>query len=160
MIPRLAARTHRPAVVPALLLAALALLLAVPGADAGRAWCRKDPVVMIDGRVADILLSSHPALHDAATGPAEIVVWVPVGVPAELLAVDNGFGGHGYAVAFAESAELGAGREGPQVRVDAYVPSANGSLPLVVDFKPRGSGHAAASARGSVNTRWVSLETR
>ena len=151
---------RRAAIAPALLLAALALLLAVPGASAGRSWCKSDPVVMIDGHVADIWLSSYVEMDAAATGPAQVVVTVPTGVAAELLAVDNGFGGHGYDIGFAESSKLKATATSLQVQVQAYVPATDGSLPVKVQFIPRGTGPLkAASATGLANA-WVMLKTR
>jgi hypothetical protein len=140
-------------------LAAVAAARSAGEAGAARSWCRTDPVVKIDGRVADVFLSSDRKLRRAATGPAELVLALPPGVPGRLLAVDRGFGGHGYVVTFVEDAALARGDGGFAVRVDAYVPSADGSLPLVVDFAPRSSGLAAARGRGRVNTRWVSLRT-
>jgi hypothetical protein len=142
-----------------------AALAAIPAArsageaGAARQWRRTDPVVKIDGRVADVFLASDRRLRRAATGPTELVVALPPGVPGRLLAVDRGFGGHGYVVEFVEDAALPRDDDGFAVRVDAYVPSADGSLPLVVDFAPRSSGLAAARTRGRVNTRWVSLRT-
>jgi hypothetical protein len=128
------------------------------GTDAARTWCRTDPVVKIDGKVADIWLSSYRELHGSASGPAEIVVSVPVGVSTELLASDLGFGRHGYRVSFTQSGSLKKLPTRCQVQVSVYVPSTDGSLPLQVDFLPRSSGLTAASASGSVN-KWVKLAT-
>jgi hypothetical protein len=145
-------------------LAGAAALAAIPAVHlagrvaAGRTWCRMDPVVKIDGKTADIWLASDTALNDTATGPAQIVVAVPVGVPAEILAVDRGFGGLGYDVQFVEDSSLGKGWSGPQVRVRVYVPSSDGSLPLTVSFLPRSSGLGMATSLGLVNT-WIKLRT-
>jgi hypothetical protein len=151
---------RRTAILPALLLAACALLLAMPGASAGRSWCMNDPVVKIDGHVADVFVSSYVEMDAAATGPTQIVVTVPTGVSTELLAVDNGFGGHGYAVSFATSSRLKATATGIQVQVEVYAPATDGSLPVKVQFTPRSTGPLkAASATGLANA-WVTLKTR
>jgi hypothetical protein len=146
--------------LPALALVAVSLLLAAPGASAGRMWCLSDPVVKIDGHVADVWLSSYVEMNQAATGPTQIVVTVPTGVAAELLAVDNGFGGHGYDIGFAESSKLKATATSIQVQVQVFAPATDGSLPLKVQFTPRSTGPLkAASASGFANA-WVTLKTR
>jgi hypothetical protein len=140
-------------------LAAVAAGAAAGRAEAARTWCRTDPVVKIDGKVADIWLGSYTELHTAATGPAQIVVSVPKGVSTQLLACDLGFGKYGYTVNFKQDAALTRSATGPQVIVSVYVPSKDASLPLSVSFAPRSSGLAAASASGFVN-RWVTLQTK
>ena len=127
-------------------------------AAAGRGWCRVDPVVRINGRIADIRLSSDRRLLETALGPAEIVVRLPVGMASELLAVDRGFGGHGYIVTFVPDVALPSSNGRFSVGVDVYVPSSDGSLPLVVNFAPRSSGLEADRAQGLVNTYWISLQ--
>jgi hypothetical protein len=138
-------------------LSALLFTLTVPGASATVGWCRSDPVVMIDGKVAHVWVSSTNAMRDAATGPIRVVITVPVGVSTRLLATDRGFG-YGYEVTFQESEQLGT-KNGPRVQVDVYAPATDSSLPVVVDFIPRNSDLAPASASGTANA-WVSLTTR
>jgi hypothetical protein len=140
-------------------LAAVAAGVAIGRAEAARTWCRTDPVVMIDGKVADIWLGSYSDLHSTATGPAQIVVSVPKGVATQLLACDLGFGRLGYEVSFQVDTSLTRTKRGPRVIVSAYVPSSDPSLPLTVEFAPRSSGLTAAGASGSVND-WVTLQTR
>jgi hypothetical protein len=125
---------------------------------AARTWCQKDPVVKIDGKVADILLGSYTDLNSAATGPSVVQVGVPIGVPAELLATDLGFGQLGYAVSFYQDAKLTKSKSTVQVRVAVFVPSNDGTLPLAVDFVPRSSGLTAASASGYANS-WVNVQS-
>jgi hypothetical protein len=143
----------------ALATAGIAALGASPAA-AGRTWCKRDPVVKIDGKVADIYLSSYTELDHTVTGPAEIVVSIPRGSTGELLATDRGFGGHGYVVTFSVDETLKRSSVNTQVRVQAFVPSDDDSLPLKVDFTPRSSDLRAASAQGTVNKYWVTLKTR
>lgn len=131
---------------------ALALVIGLHGhVEAGRSWCRVDPVVKIDGKVADIWLSGDLELDRTATGPAQIVVSVPVGVSTELLATDNGFNKQGYAITFVEDATLVRGDLGPQVMIWASVPAPDGTLPLEVIFAPRSLNVAAGSAMGTAS---------
>ncbi len=142
-------------------LALVVVLLGVTSAPAGAivGICTKDPIVRIDGQTADILLSSYDEMNDAATGPATIVVTVPPGVSAELVAADRGFGGHGYDVRFADSDRLQVTKRGLEVRVEVYVPATDGSLPVWVEFTPRGKGRlSAGSAEGRANA-WVTVTT-
>jgi hypothetical protein len=155
--PAVTRRTALRLACGAALAAAAAGRLAAP-ARAARTWCKTDPVVKIDGKIADIWLGSYTDLHGAATGPAEIQVGVPVGVPTELLATDPGFGRLGYVVSFYQDPGLNKDKGNVQVRIAVFVPSSDGTLPLTVDFAPRSSGLAAASASGYVNA-WVSLES-
>jgi hypothetical protein len=139
-------------------LAPVAAGAAADGAEAARTWCRTDPVVKIDGKVADVWLSSYQELHETATGPSQIVVSVPPGVSTELLATDLGFGRHGYVVSFQEDPSLRWNGRQPSVAISVYTPSGDSSLPLRVDFTPRSSRLTAARANGSVN-QWITLQT-
>src|SRR5688500_2127248 len=89
----------------ALAILAALLIATTPGADAGRSWCRKDPVVRIGGEVVSIYVSSYAEALTSVTGPTEVVITVPPGVRTALLRTDDGFG-FGYAVRFAESSRL------------------------------------------------------
>ncbi len=141
------------------LLGLVVFVLAASGAGATYEWCKTDPIVRIDGQIADIVLLSHRQMHSAATGPARLVVTVPTGVAAELVATDRGFGGHGYDVRFAESADLRNAAGTLQVRVEAYAPASDDALPLRVKFAPRGTGRLSpGSAEGTANA-WVVLAT-
>jgi hypothetical protein len=142
--------------------AALAALAATArGAEARRAWCRTDPIVVIGGALADVFVSAPlGSLVQAVlsvTGPNEIVVTVPQGVNAWLLLSDLGFG-RGNTVSFAQSADLQQTDSGIQVRVEVFVP-AKTSFPVRVDFAPRLLGILnPVSVEGSSNT-WITLTT-
>lgn len=148
--------------IPSALLAALlALTFLVQGTDAQRAWCKTDPIVVIDGATADIFVSAPlGSLLQAVltvTGPNQIVVTVPQGVNAWLLLSDLGFG-RGNVVTFAQSPNLRVTADGIEVRVATYVP-ATGSFPVRVEFAPRLLGLLSpASAEGTTNT-WITLTT-
>jgi hypothetical protein len=142
------------------LLVALAalLLLTVQGASASKGWCMTDPVVAIDGQLADIFVAAPLDAPLLVTGPTQIVVAVPVGVDAWLVASDLGFG-KGEEVSFTESRALRVTNEGIEVRVAVYVPATDGAMPVKVDFAPNVIGLLQpASAQGTAN-EWVRLTT-
>ena len=140
---------------------ALAAALTARGASASKQWCRVDPVVRIDGEVADIVLSSYEEMEEAATGPARVVVTVPRGIEVEQLSEDEGFGGHGYDVSFEKFDDLKGTEDALRVAVRVYAPATDGSLPVRVDFEPRRKGGrlGAGSAEGTANG-WVRLVAR
>jgi hypothetical protein len=119
---------------------ALAAALTARGASASKQWCRVDPVVRIDGEVADIVLSSYEEMEEAATGPARVVVTVPRGIEVEQLSEDEGFGGHGYDVRFERFEDLKDTGGALRLRVAVYAPATDGSVPVRLDFVPRRDG--------------------
>jgi len=130
--------------------------LGLRNADAARAWCRTDPLVLIDGTIVDIFVLGPLTAPLKVTGPTEVVVTVPVGVSASLVLMDLGFG-RGEVVSFAESAEPTKDDRGIQVKVDVRVPARDKSMPVRVEFAPRIIGILwPTSAEGTAN-RWISL---
>jgi hypothetical protein len=144
--------------VPVLALMALALTLSAPSVRAGNGWCMVDPVVKIDGKTADIRISGPDALDTSAVGPTQLVVTVPAGVSTDVLALDRGFHGYGYAVTFLVDATLVNTPTNLEVRVAVFVPALDATLPVVVDFLPRSSPLQSASASGTANA-WVAMTT-
>ena len=142
------------------MLGLLALLVLAPGAGARISWCKKDPVVQIAGQTADILISSYDTMNNAATGPVVVVVTVPTGIATVLRATDAGFGGLGYAVSFAQSDTLKNSSRSLQVRVEVYAPASDASLPVKVQFTPRGTGRLAGGSASGIANSWVVLTTR
>jgi hypothetical protein len=150
-------RLRRPSLVPALALVVLAFVLAAPGAAAVKGWCKTDPVIMVDGQIADVFVSAPLYAPLKVTGPTQIVVTVPVGVDAWLVASDLGFG-RGEVVTFAESSDLQRTATGVEVEVAVYVPATT-AMPVRVEFAARLLGILApAWAEGTANA-WVSLKT-
>ncbi|MGI8475997.1 MAG: hypothetical protein ACR2OO_06480 [Thermomicrobiales bacterium] len=144
-------------------LAALPLAgLAVHEADAARRWCSTDPLVSIDGQLADIFLSSDIGMHLSATGPAVIEVAMPTGSSGFALLSDLGFGLRGYDIRFVKVASLAKTAGRTSVRISVYCPASDGSLPVKVTFAPRtltsslGSILLGQSASGLANA-WVVL---
>ena len=144
-------------------LAPVALAAALPprGAGASKQWCKVDPVVKIDGEVADIVLSSYEEMEEAATGPAQVVVTVPPGVETVLRSTDRGFGGHGYDVRFERFEDLKDTGGALRLRVAVYAPATDGSVPVRLDFVPRRDGGRlqAVTAEGAANA-WVRFAVR
>lgn len=151
--------TRRTQVRSALALAALALVLAVPGATAGHGWCRSDPLLSIDGDLADLFVLAPLEAPLLVTGATEIVVTVPKDVRIKLSVAGPGFG-RGENVRFAESSALRRTAEGMEITVKAYVPARDDAMPVRLEFAPRVVGILwPASAEGTANA-WVTLKTK
>ena len=89
-------RTHRrrrPTHVgaAALAVALLATGCLVSSASAFRTWCRSDPLIVIEGNLADIFVSAPVEELDEVKGPTQIVVVLPKKVKARLVAKGPGF---------------------------------------------------------------------
>lgn len=142
----------------ALLLISAFLTSPVPALAAGTGWCRSDPAVMIGGRVADIFVSAPLHAPLVVTGPTHIVVTVPSGVDAVLIASGPGFG-RGEIVEFAESPSLAVTSDGIEVRIKAFVSATDENMPVLVELAPQIVGILApATAEGTAN-KWVSLKS-
>ena len=159
--PRLTRRT----VGRGLLLAGLLFPVVARGTLAGRAWCRTDPVVSINGELADVFVAGPPEAPLLVNGANEIVVTVPDGVKKQLVLNDLGFG-QGNTVSFKTSSRLRVTRSGVEVKVavrvpvdDSKLPDYDGPMPVRVEFAPRVVGILSpASAEGTAN-QWVTLRT-
>src|SRR5689334_11274615 len=97
-------------------LVAARLGLGPQAASAGRAWCRSDPVALIDGQLADIFSSAPLDAPLHVTGPTQIVVTAPQGVNALLASPGVGFG-RGENVRFAHSRKLKQTARGIQLKI-------------------------------------------
>lgn len=140
----------------ALLFAAAALLLLAPDAAAFRQWCRTDPIVRIGGETVNIFVSSDPAILGQALGPTEVVIGVPKGVATELIMTDDGFG-YGETVTFVRTPKPRGNKHtgAIDVVVSVYVPAADGTLPVLVEFIPQ-DGTPPTTVEGLTNT-WITL---
>ena len=134
------------------------LALAVPSAGAGVRWCRTDPVVAIDGQLADIFVSAQFDDLPKVNGPTEIVISTPVGVGAKLAVATPGFG-YGEEVSFAESESLKVTSEGIELRIKVRVPARDDAMPIRVEFAPRVVGVLQPDeAEGKAN-EWIALRS-
>lgn len=86
----------------AIALATSGLAWTVRSATAIRGWCRSDPLILIDGHLADIVCDAPLEALFKVNGPTQIVVTVPHGVQANLVLAGPGFG-RGEQVSFANS---------------------------------------------------------
>lgn len=150
--------TRRRSVNCALAFSILALALAVPGAGAGPGWCRTDPVVLINGRVADIFVSARFDDLTKVTGPTEIVISTPVGVDAELAIATLGFG-HGEKVRFEESESLKVTQGRIEVRIKVRVPARSDAMPIRVEFAPHVVGVLEPTQSEGNANEWISLRS-
>ncbi|HEY7031338.1 MAG TPA: hypothetical protein VH482_08435 [Thermomicrobiales bacterium] len=133
----------------------------IRAASAGRSWCRVDPVVMIDGQLADVFVASDLKMLLTSTGPIKMTISIPEGSQGWVVLTDLGFA-KGYDIDFVETSSLQRhGRRTP-VTVDVYAPAKDGSLPVTVTFAPRTLGSSLGdilfgmSADGHAN-EWVTL---
>src|SRR5687768_1966936 len=140
----------------ALTLGLLALAVTALPASATKGWCRTDPVVLIGGQVADIFVSGPLTAPLLVTGPNQVIVSVPVGVPAHLVLADLGFG-RGTLVEFRESHALRVTDEGVEVRIDVYVPATDSAMPVRVEFAPHVIGILWPSQVEGTANSWVTL---
>lgn len=124
-------------------------------AKAGVGWCRLDPIVMIDGNIADIFVAVPLLDLLKVNGPTEIIVTTPPDVSAYLILPGVGFL-HGEIVTFETSPELNVTEEGIDVWIQVYVP-ARKNIPVLVEFAPHIIGILwPTSAEGTANS-WVSV---
>jgi len=136
----------------------LVFALAVPSASAGIGYCKVDPVLVIDGRVADIFVGVPFSDLGKVTGPTEYVVSTPVGVDGDLALTALGFG-HGEIVYYEETPSLNVTSEGIEVRIKVRVPASSDAMPVLVEFAPRIVGILNPTvAEGNAN-EWISLRS-
>lgn len=157
---KLLSRLSRRSMVRLLGLSAIALPLGATRreAAASHAWCRTDPVIMVDGELADIFISAPIEAPLLVTGPTEVVVSIPVGVEASVIATGVGFG-KGEVVSFVEAKNLKKTARGIELKIAVYVPATDDEMPVLVEFAPRIIGLLSpASAEGTAN-EWVTLKT-
>jgi hypothetical protein len=141
--------------------AAAVSLLGGREASAGRAWCRTDPVVMIDGQLADVFVSSDLKMLTQATGPVKMRIYVPEGSQGLVVLTDVGFA-RGYDIDFIETSELTRRKGKTPVVVKVYAPAKDSSLPVSVNYAPRALGSSlkdilfGMTADGNAN-EWITL---
>lgn len=139
-------------------LVALATVVLAPGASAARAWCRTDPIVVIDGTLADVFVSGPLTAPLLVTGPTKLIITVPEGVSTQMILTDLGFL-RGYDYQFKESSKLRKTRQGIEVRVQVYVPASDDSMPIKVEFAPRLLGLLWTDTASGTANEWITLNT-
>ncbi len=100
----------------------VALMLFALPASAGREWCEKDPIVLLNGARVQILVAVPAEDQDLVSGPVHVTVATPEGTERVLVFTDAGFNGFGEEVAFTDLAH----RHGPPtvlpVKITVRVP--------------------------------------
>ncbi len=141
----------------------LSISISSPQADAARGWCKVDPVIMVDGQLADVFVGSTPEMLLQATGPIKMEIMIPKGSKGAVILMDLGFL-RGYDIKFIQSAELKKTKTHTQIQVRVYAPSKT-TLPVTVTFAPRTLNSSltdilfGSSVDGSSNS-WVTLRTK
>ena len=146
------------------LLIALGLMVGLTARDASaaRGWCLADPVIMVDGQLADVFVTSDLAMLTAANGPIQLVIAIPKGSKGSVVLTDLGYG-HGYKISFVQQANLTRTSHHTQIHIRAYVPATT-ALNVQVNFAPRSlnAGLTAIllgkTAEGVANS-WFDLTT-
>lgn len=152
--------TGRWSLICALMFSMLVFALAVPSASAGRGigYCKVDPVLVIDGRVADVLVGVPYRDLGMVNGPTEFVVSTPVGVDGDLAITALGFG-YGETVHYEESHSLQVTSEGIEVRIKVRVPASSDSVPVLVEFAPNVLGLLQPTWVEGSSNQWISLRS-
>lgn len=141
----------------------LSVSVAAPQADAARGWCKVDPVIMVDGQLADVFVGSTPEMLLQATGPIKMEILIPKGSKGSVILMDAGFL-RGYDIKFIQSSKLTKTRTHTQVKVRVYAPSKT-SLPVTVTFAPRTLSSSLVqillgTSVDGVSNSWVTLTTK
>src|SRR5690554_5944291 len=106
-------------VLIAFTLAFTALMVTAMPATAGAGWCRTDPIVLINGRIVNIVITGPLLAPLKVTGPNQVVVKTPPNVPAHLVLADLGFL-RGEIVRFEKSSDLQVTDAGIEVEVRVF----------------------------------------
>jgi hypothetical protein len=138
-------------------LATFGLGSAAMDAGAARGWCRTDPLILINGELADIFITAPLSMLFLATGPTEYVVTLPKGVRGVLILAGPGFL-KGETLRFEHSDKLEKTRKGIEIKVAARVP-AKKDLEIGLEFAPRILGILNPDRAEGYTNSWVSLKT-
>jgi hypothetical protein len=143
----------------AVVVAILGLLISTSPANAGIGWCKTDPIILVEDRLADVFVSAPLDALITVTGPTKFVITVPRGVDATLILKGIGFG-RGEVVDIVHSHKLQVRDGRIPIRIAVYVPAARDDLPVMVEFASGLNGLLnPAVAEGTANT-WIRLSVR
>lgn len=149
------------ATVAAGLAGALVAGAGIEAVSAGRSWCRFDPVIMVDGQLADIFVGSYVEMLLSATGPVKLNISIPSNSSGSVILMDAGFG-HGYTIKFIKTTKLKRTSSKTPIIIDAYAPAKDSSLPFEVTFAPRSLDSSVSSilfgmTKSGYANRWLRL---
>lgn len=109
-------------------------------ADAGRGWCRSDPIIRVGNTVVQIWIAIPEEEQASVTGPIDILITVPEGTPREVLYTDPGFNGYGERLAWIERGPMPTDGTLP-ISAAVSVPIAGGDdVPMQVELVPEVGG--------------------
>lgn len=126
-------------------------------AAAGRGWCRSDPVLLIDGVLADLFSAVPLDSVLQVTGPTQIVITTPKDVTISLAIPGLGFG-RGEKVSFERSRKLKTTADGIELKIALFVPASD-DFPVEVDFAPRVLGILKPESTQGQTNRWIKMST-
>jgi hypothetical protein len=139
-------------------LAILATLVTGSTVEAGKGWCRVDPIFIIDGQITDVFVGSDLSALLSTTGPITMILTVSPDTQAVKLISDLGFG-RGYDISIETSEALVKTETHTPVQIEVYVPATRDSLPISVYFSPRLLGILSpVSVDGHANS-WITLNS-
>jgi hypothetical protein len=109
--------------VQSLVLAVVVLLAAAAPVDAGQKWCQKDPAFLVVGTYVSVDAAVYADQSPHVTGPIGVTLYAPLGTDATVAFTDDGFNGHGEAVAIVADERLQTTGRGIPIRVVVEVPA-------------------------------------
>ncbi len=121
---------------------------------AARGWCARDPMVMIDGDIANILAAAPLSATLKVTGPNQLIITVPEGVEAYTVFADPGFG-RGWKITYRESSKLKRTANGIQLDIRLYVPATDSTMPVQLQFAPRIIGILQPTTVEGTANEWI-----
>jgi hypothetical protein len=127
-------------------------------AAAGRGWCRSDPVLLIDGVLADLFSSVPLDSVLKVTGPTQIVITTPKEIVISLAIPGLGFL-RGEKVSLERSRKLEKTADGIELKIELLVP-ARDDFPVRVDFAPRVLGILKPESTEGQTNRWIKMSTK
>jgi len=131
-------RTVDRRIVMAPIVALLLALAVIAPTAAGRQWCRRDPVFLVAGTRVNVEAAIPVEEQVNVTGAITVVLYVPSGVSASLIAQDEGFNGYGEQVEILVSKRLKATAKSVQIQIKLTVPAARNDIPVQAFVTPAG----------------------
>ncbi len=117
-------------------LAILATMLIASPASAGRRWCARDPIVILNGNVVQVWIAIPDASVQLVNGPVEVKFETPKGINRLITLTDDGFNGHGEVVSFSDNVSGIVDKRGEfPVRIRVSVPTDTAQATLL-DMSP------------------------
>jgi hypothetical protein len=140
-------------------LALLASLVAGLGtASAGRAWCRTDPLLLIDGQIADVFVLGPLTAPLQVTGPTRINIYVPQDAGLIVAVPDLGFlKGVDMQIIRTPALQKTASGRIP-LRIEVYVPARDTNMPVAVEFAPRILGILDPDRVDGTANEWIVMD--